>query len=259
LTVHHYSGKVLAHEEHFDKNIRAKYGAPFLDLHRVDLQLALYERAKQLGVRFRLGERVTDVNSSQAKVTTENGLEFTTDLIIAADGLWSRCRACFTGSDDVPYPTGDLAYRVVLDIDQVTDPELRLWISQPKVHFWVGSGAHAAAYSLRAGRQYNIVLLVPDDLPEGVSRQAGSVAEMKEFFKNWDPTLSRLLGLVNEVEKWKLMHSRFCPWWFFDSELMALMQDTNSSLGSVLSQAWYFCKPTFRLLLQSRVSNHLSL
>jgi salicylate hydroxylase len=53
---------------------------------------------------------------------------------------------------------------------------------------------------------YNVVLLVPDDLPAGVSRQQGSVEEMKALFKGWDPTLSRFLDLVDDVEKWKLMH-----------------------------------------------------
>jgi salicylate hydroxylase len=34
---------------------------------------------------------------------------------------------------------------------------------------------------------YNIVLLVPDNLPPGVSKQSGSVEEMKELFVGWDP------------------------------------------------------------------------
>ena len=50
------------------------------------------------------------------------------------------------------------------------------------------------------------MLLVPDDLPEGVSRQPGSIQEMKALFKDWDPILSRFLDLVDSVDKWKLMH-----------------------------------------------------
>lgn len=55
------------------------------------------------------------------------------------------------------------------------------------MHFWIGPGAHAVGYSLRGGNMYNIVLLVPDDLPVGVTRQPGSVEEMKALFKDWDP------------------------------------------------------------------------
>ena len=189
--------------------MRARYYAPFVDLHRVDVQRALYDRAKELGVRFKLGERVDQIDFERAGVTTESGYRAQGDLIIAADGLWSRCRACFTGSDDLPRPTGDLAYRLVLDLDRVQTPYLRDWISRPTVHFWIGPGSHAVGYSLRAGRQYNVVLLVPDDLPEGVSRQPASVAEMKALFSDWDPTLGKFLDQVDKVEKWKLMHSTY--------------------------------------------------
>ena len=55
---------------------------------------------------------------------------------------------------------------------------------------------------------YNIVLLVPDDIPDGVGRQAGSVTEMRALFQDWDPILGKFLDLVEDVDKWKLMHSQ---------------------------------------------------
>jgi salicylate hydroxylase len=208
LFVHRFSGKILALEEHFDKNTRRKYGAPFIDVHRGDLQLALYERAKSLGVRFKFNERVESIDFEAAEITTANGLKAQADLIIAADGLWSKCRECFLQREDPPRPTGDLAYRIVLNLDQIDDPELREWVQNPTVHFWIGPGAHAVGYSLRAGKMYNVVLLVPDDLPPNISRQPGSVDQMKSLFKDWDPMLTRFLDIVDKVDKWKLMHSK---------------------------------------------------
>jgi salicylate hydroxylase len=178
---------VLAHEKNFNKNIRRKYGAPFLDMHRVDLQRALFERAKQLGVQLYLGERVQSTDFSGPSVTTVKGSVYSGDLVVAADGLWSRCRECFLGYKNEPEPTRDLAYRIVLTLDQIQDKALRSWIMNPEVHFWIGPGAHAVGYSLKAGQMYNIVLLVPDDLPVGVSKQSGSVEEMRGLFDGWDP------------------------------------------------------------------------
>ncbi|KAJ9131778.1 FAD binding domain-containing protein [Pleurostoma richardsiae] len=236
LTVHRYSGKILAHEPEFSKKIRAKYDSPFIDVHRVDLQLSLYDRAKELGVQFKLGERVTNIDFDLPEVTTESGLKVRGDLVVAADGLWSQCRASFLGRNDPPRPTGDLAYRLVLDLDQITDPELRDWVSNPTVHFWVGPGCHAVGYSLRAGRQYNIVLLVPDDLPEGVSRQPGSVEEMMALFKGWDPTLSRFLGMVDHVDKWRLMHIEELPSWINDKANLVFMGDACHPMLPYLAQ-----------------------
>lgn len=210
LTVHRYDGTVLAHSPTFNTDIRARYTAPFVDLHRVDLQQALYSRALSLGVAFRLGSRVKTVSSSSSppSITLESGEMVSTDLVVAADGLWSACRSAFVGRADPPRPTGDLAYRLVLDAEKQLrdDPELCRWVVEPAVHFWIGPGAHAVGYSLRAGTMYNIVLLVPDDLPEGVSRTAGSVEEMKALFGKWDPILGRFLDKVKDVDKWKLMH-----------------------------------------------------
>jgi salicylate hydroxylase len=208
LIVHRYTGKVLAMEDDFNQKIRAKYGAPFVDLYRVDMQQCMYERAQELGVVFKLGEKVDYIDFDLPEITCESGVTQKADLIIAADGLWSKCRNCFLGTNDQPLPTGDLAYRVLLKLEDIEDPELRLWVKYPSVHFWIGPGAHAVGYSLRGGSMYNIVLLVPDDLPEGVSKQRGSIEEMKALFKNWDPVLNRFLDLVDHVDKWKLMHSR---------------------------------------------------
>ena len=35
-------------------------------------------------------------------------------------------------------PHRDLAYRIILALDQISDPELRDWVSKPSVHFWIG-------------------------------------------------------------------------------------------------------------------------
>lgn len=225
LTVHRYSdGKILAHDDHFDERMRKLYEAPFIDMHRVDMQQVLARRAKELGAKIMLDTRVKFIDLDTAEITTTAGAKYKGDLIVGADGLWSKCRECFLGSRDPPLPTGDLAYRIVLTLDQISDPELQRWVSNPAVHFWIGPNAHAVGYSVRSGTMYNIVLLVPDDLPEAVSKQHGSIEEMRKLFQGWDPMydlkvsdeltrltsfcrLNRFLECVSTVDKWKLMHS----------------------------------------------------
>lgn len=52
---------------------------------------------------------------------------------------------------------------------------------------WVGPDCHAICYPLKGGSLINIVLLVPDTLPDGVAKAAGSLDEMLEVFRDWDP------------------------------------------------------------------------
>ncbi|KAJ5683988.1 uncharacterized protein N7477_000333 [Penicillium maclennaniae] len=236
LTVHRYSGQVLAHDSNFDKNIRAKYDAPFVDLHRGDLQLALFARAKDLGVTFHFGERIERIDFDTTVVHSVAGKTFSGDLIVAADGLWSQCREAFVGKKDEPIPTGDLAYRIVLTADQISDPDLKALVENPEVHFWIGPGAHAVGYSLRGGQMYNIVLLVPDNLPPGVSKQAGSVEEMQKLFVGWDPILNKFLTYVTNVDKWKLMHHGELEKWVNDTSNLVFIGDSCHPMLPYLAQ-----------------------
>jgi salicylate hydroxylase len=147
----------------------------------------LYTRAQDLGVVFHLGERVEKIDFDTTTLYSLGGKSFSGDLIIAADGLWSHCRRAFLGESDGPLPTGDLAYRIMLTAEQLSDQDLKAFVQNPEVHFWIGPGAHAVGYSLRGGEMYNLVLLVPDNLPTGISRLEGSVDEMRALFTGWDP------------------------------------------------------------------------
>lgn len=237
LAVHRYAdGRILAMEEDFNIKIRKKYGAPFVDLHRVDLQKMLYQRAVDLGVVVRLGARVAKVNPDDAEVVLESGETCTGDLIVGADGLWSRCREALLGRKDQPIPTGDLAYRIVLTLDQINDQELREWVAKPSCHFWIGPGAHAVGYSLRAGTMYNIVLLCPDDLPEDISKRPSSGDEMRKLFMGWDPILTRFLDHVNAVDKWKLMHRSEMESWTNTKGNFVLIGDSCHPMLPYLAQ-----------------------
>ncbi|KAI0532300.1 hypothetical protein GGR58DRAFT_188376 [Xylaria digitata] len=237
LVVRRYSdGKVLALEEDFNKKLRSRYGSPFIDVHRVDLHLALADRAKQLGVKLRLGQRVTKIDFATPSLETEAGINVTADLIVAADGIWSTCRNLILDIKDFPRPTGDLAYRIVLTLDEIDDPKLREIVQKPSCRFWIGPDSHVVAYSVRGGTMYNIVLLVPDDLPEGARRQPGSVEEMRALFDGWDPILNRFLKLVKSVHKWKLMHRRELPSWVNDKSNCVFVGDSCHPMLPYLAQ-----------------------
>ena len=222
-------GKVLSRTFNFDREMRAKYDSPFWDLHRVDVQRALYDRAKELGIEVRLGAKVAKIDFDRPALELETGEELNADLLIGADGLWSKCREAFLakqGRTDSPLPTGDLAYRIVLRLEDVEDSELRAWISNPSCQFWIGPGSHVVAYSLRSGTMFNLVLLVPDDLPENVARQRASLEEMRQLFENWDPILNKFLDQVKSVDKWKLMHRSEFDRWVSDKSNFVFVGDS---------------------------------
>jgi salicylate hydroxylase len=231
LAVRRYSdGKLLSRTDDFGQKMRSKYNAPFWDLHRVDVQRALVEKAKSLGVSVRLAARVTDIDFDLPSVTLQSGETLQADLIVAADGLWSKCRQKYMeliGEEaGEPLPTGDLAYRIILKTDDVQDQQLKDWIANPSCQFWIGPDSHVVAYSVRNGTMFNLVLLVPDDLPANVARQPGSLEEMRRLFENWDPILNRFLDQVKSVDKWKLMHRPELEHWVNEKSNFVFIGDS---------------------------------
>lgn len=85
--IRRYDGhKLLGERNNFAAEMFQRYGSFYWDMHRADLQLAMFERAKHLGVRFQFGTLVRDVNAKIPQLITDKGEEITGDLIIAADG-----------------------------------------------------------------------------------------------------------------------------------------------------------------------------
>ncbi len=166
---------------------RAQYGAPFWDIHRHDLIMALLARARELGARVLPDSRVVGLDLDAATVTLHSGVTHAGDLVVAADGLNSFCRQQFVPTD-TPEFTGDMAFRVLLNVDDLPDDTgLKAMAAAPDCTYWLGHNGHAIVYVLKGGKQINLVAVAPDDLPHGVVRAPCDVGQVLEIFKEWDP------------------------------------------------------------------------
>ncbi|KAI9887836.1 MAG: hypothetical protein M1823_000358 [Watsoniomyces obsoletus] len=236
FSIYRFDGELLAHRPHYQAELEKHYKSPLWCLYRVDLQDALAKRATELGVEIRLGSRIRNVDFDDAAVVLEDGTKFKGDVVLAADGLWSATRSRFMGHSVLPKPTGDLAYRIMLKADDISDPELRRLVTNPAVRMWIGKDSHAIAYSIHGGRLLNLVLLAPDDLPEGLSKAAGDLGEMRKRFEHWDPVLNQLLSGVTQVEKWRLMHLSPLETWMTPSGSFVLAGDACHPMLPYMAQ-----------------------
>ncbi|USP76897.1 FAD/NAD(P)-binding domain-containing protein [Curvularia clavata] len=210
-------------------------GTPFWDFHRADLHRGLLERAVELGARVTTSARVVDVeyeddernHTTRAIAVCQDGTRYSADLVVGADGINSKCREILLGRKDPPLLTGDLAYRLLLSTeDMLKDPELRGFVEDPQVNYWIGPDAHAVNYVLRGGKLFNMVLLVPDDMPAGANTLAGNVQEMRALYKDWDPRIPKLLALCQSVSKWRLMiRPGLDPTWSDPSSAYTILGD----------------------------------
>ncbi|KAH7379139.1 hypothetical protein DE146DRAFT_304687 [Phaeosphaeria sp. MPI-PUGE-AT-0046c] len=210
-------------------------GSPFWDFHRANLHMGLLERALELGAVLRTNARVVDVEyepnsggtSTIGIAVCDDGQRYKADLVVGADGINSKCREILLGHEDPPLLTGDLAYRLLLKTeDMMKDPELRGLVEDPQVNYWIGPDAHAVNYVLRGGKLFNMVLLVPDDMPAGANTLSGDVEEMRALYKDWDPRIPKLLALCESVFKWRLMiRPELDPTWSHISGAFTILGD----------------------------------
>ncbi|KAK8181660.1 hypothetical protein HDK77DRAFT_469433 [Phyllosticta capitalensis] len=218
-------------------------GSEFWDFHRAELHGALVARLLELGVAIRTGCRVKDVvcfdgdlagqqaglglDQSVAEAVLESGERVRADIVVGADGINSRCREILLGRPDPPVLTGDLAYRLLLKTEKMLeDDELRDLVLDPQVNYWLGPDMHAVNYILRGGKWFNMVLLVPDDLPPNVTISPGSIPEMQAPFRDWDPRIPKLLALCESVHKWRLcIRPTLEPAWSHASAAFTLLGD----------------------------------
>ena len=183
--------------------MRERYGAPYLTIHRADLQALLLAAVQASGAaRLDLAARVKSFREAAQTVTVRyaGDAQATADLMVGADGLWSRVRAQMLG-DDAPLATGHLAYRALL-------PQSHLPPSQRThdVNVWLGRRLHVVAYPVRRGEWLNLV---------GIVHATDKTAKLRP--NNWDHSAdpgdlraalagccADLKDLVQSVPDWRL-------------------------------------------------------
>lgn len=131
------------------------------DGHRGEFHEVVYQHAREIGVKIRLGARVEDYFESdeEAGVVLEGGERITADVVLAAEGVRSRGRKIVLGYDDKPKASGYAVYRTWFDADEIAkDPDLRFFTDNGDKHVaWLGRDVHFIAASVKNGKDFSWV------------------------------------------------------------------------------------------------------
>jgi salicylate hydroxylase len=135
-----------------------RYGFPFATLHRADLHSMLLNALRQQSnVELHLNAKINNIveSNQQVTVSTEAAGNFTADVLVGADGLWSRVRQHVLNDESLnsqPRETGHTAWRALIPMADVP-PELQ----QDQVIAWLAPDSHTIAYPVQQGKSLNIV------------------------------------------------------------------------------------------------------
>ncbi|QGI68533.1 hypothetical protein CEK26_012494 [Fusarium fujikuroi] len=213
----------------------------FRDTWLADLHQAFWDAAKEAGAELRLGSEMTSIDFQNSCVNLVGGEEVTGDVIVGADGtvgphfcyvlrmadsaagLYSRARDLILGRESPATETGDLAYRCTVPVEMLkglNDQALSSLLEKKTATCWMGPDRHCVFYPLKGGKEYNLIMLRPDNLPKDVRRAPGDLNEMRSSFEGWDPRLTKLISCVPSVLKWKLSHHKELESWACESVVL---------------------------------------
>ena len=205
-------------------------GAPYWVVHRADLQAALQAEVNDHpDIELRLGWQFEDV-AKHAKGLTVVGRRGNTrqqDLAVAligADGIWSSVRSLLF-PDVAPQFSGLIAWRGTMEAKSLPRE-----YTSPRVQLWMGPNAHLVAYPISAGRQINVVAIVPGTWNRPGWSAEGDTNEIKDAFAaaRWPATARLLIGAVDGWRKWALFTLPDIGDWHTDS--VALLGDAAHAM-----------------------------
>lgn len=182
-----------------------RYRAPYLTVHRADLQSALLHAAQSAGVRLHLGSRLSAIEEQGKVVTARTGEArlVEAEALVAADGVWSNLRVDVAG-DAPTLPTGQLAYRGL-----VRQQDLPERLRSEEVTVWLAPRMHLVTYPVRGGDWLNAVCVVQGTQP-GDPRDWDFAATQAQLETALGPVCSAVRERVASMPQWSfwVLHAR---------------------------------------------------
>lgn len=190
-----------------------RWGAPYLVVHRADLQTALLARAKrEPDIRIVTGARLSDAAFHARGVTVSLDVvgdvkEVACRLLIGADGVASTVRNLGT-RDAPPKYSGYAAWRATVRADSDIGQALATVMPADCVTVYAHKRFHLVGYPIRGGVATNLVAIVDSKSEEARPGGRGDPAVLQRAMRG---TAEPLNSLANGVEPWTLWPIREVP------------------------------------------------
>ncbi|MEV2276838.1 FAD-dependent monooxygenase [Nocardiopsis sp. NPDC049922] len=205
-----------------------RFGAPTLGITRPTLLARLVEGLPQ--EIFRFGARCARVHDDgpAVRVETEDGAEYTADLLIGADGVNSRVRTALFGSEDAPAarPTGVATWQGLIEAPFDLASRARMYLGR------------AGGIGINPAGEGKVNWLIDLRLRQEDS-QAGpeeALALLRNRYRAWALPVTLLLGALTDKDLELFPHRRHRAPLRWSSGRCVLIGDAVHAMPPILAQ-----------------------
>ncbi len=195
--------------------VAARYGAPYLTLHRGDLHAALATLVPADCIH--MGRKLVRIAADGPGVALAfaDGREVSADAVIGADGVHSLVRAHVlapTGVADRPRFTGRVAYRTTFPAARLSGVD----VGHSRTKWW-GADRHIVIYPVTAARDEIYFVTSQPERADWITQESwstkGDVGEMCAAFAGFHPDVRAVLAAAPDVHKWGIFERDPLPTW----------------------------------------------
>jgi salicylate hydroxylase len=129
-------------------------------------------------------------------VTGQDAAHVDADVVIGADGNWSRMRRELGDSRSLDPPAWE-AWRTLIPAEKTQE-----FIRAAATNLWLGRRSHAVHYPVSAGRLINLVVIRRSRADDEGWDRAGDPAHLARLAAEAAPTLRDLMGLAPAWSVW---------------------------------------------------------
>ncbi|MTI19351.1 hypothetical protein E1162_19080 [Rhodobacteraceae bacterium RKSG542] len=181
---------------------RQRYDAPYLVIHRADLQSVLREAAEENpSITLALGSSVENIRETDSelfiKLGTEEEEKGAYSLLIGADGVWSSIRTNVLDLSPAVH-SGRVAYRATIPAKGLGKKYL------VNTGLWLGDKAHVVHYPVQNGKALNIVVLTVENWTAKDWSHPADRAQVLEVLKAWPDDVRSLVNKATNWTRWAL-------------------------------------------------------
>lgn len=210
---------------------------PDWGLMRQDVMKLLYEKALEVGAKFRFGLVVADVedDAERARVKLADGTTMEADMILAADGVRSRIRSRVLSDLDCaldPIISDFNFYGVIIDeADLVGRPGTERLLEGTNINIWMGQQGYTVTRFHSKFRQVGILFGVISEVDDkALWDERGDIDFVRDFYKDDCSELVQSLAAAKSCDRWKLAELPDLPRWTSKAGRVLLLGDSAHAM-----------------------------